>query len=136
MKLNLGFCDLFCTQVSRLLRKCSLLTMKRLYIHSDLCFMHFTGGLKSSQSHGIKPATTQPQWRVCIFDTECSSRVTAQHNSNSHCIFASCCLLFPLLLFILGNSKTGRKKDVTAQPVVKLLLWGWPCSLVLLTPRI
>lgn len=60
LKLNLGPCDLFCTQVSRLLRKRSFLTVKRLYIQHDFCFVHFIGGLKSSRSHHVKPATTQP----------------------------------------------------------------------------
>lgn len=57
-------------------------------------------------------------------------------NSSSHCIFASCCLLFPLLLFILRDSKTGRKKRHYCSASSKTSFMGWPCSLVLLTPRI
>lgn len=60
-------------------------------------------------------------------------------NSSSRCIFASCCLLFPLLLFILRDRKTGRekkKKRHYCSASSKTSFMGWPCSLALLTPRI
>lgn len=58
-------------------------------------------------------------------------------NSSSHCFFASCCLLFPFLMFILRDRKTGRKKKRDCcSASSKTSFMGWPCSLTLLTPRI
>lgn len=63
------------------------------------------------------------------------TRITAQQQQFSlyFCLLLS---TFSLLLFILRDNKTGRKKRHYCSASSKTSFMGWPCSLALLTPRI